>query len=47
MASITYGGKLLMKPEKTNINLKDDYMDDYTSYPFNEPKVYLDRTCES
>ena len=47
MASITYGGKLLMKPEKTNINLKDDYMDDYTSYPFNEPKVYLDGTCET
>ena len=47
MASITYGGKLLMKSEKTNINLKDDYMDDYTSYPFNEPKVYLDGTCET
>ena len=47
MASITYGGKLLMKPEKTNINLKDDYMDDYTSYPFNEPKVYLDGACET
>ena len=47
MASITYGGKLLMKSEKNNINLKDDYMDDYTSYPFREPKVYLDGTCET
>ena len=46
MSSITYGGKLLMKPEKTNTNPKDDYMDDYTSYPFSEPKVYLDGTCE-
>ena len=31
MASITYGGKLLMKSEKNNINPKDDYMDDYDS----------------
>lgn len=47
MSSITYGGKLLMKPEKTNTNPKDDYIDDYTSYPFEEPKVYLDGTCET
>ena len=47
MASITYGGKLLMKSEKNNINPKDDYMDDYDSYPFEEPKVYLDGTCET
>ena len=46
MSSITYGGKLLMKSEKNNINLEDDYMDDYDSYPFEEPKVYLDGTCE-
>ena len=47
MSSITYGGKLLMKSEKNNINPKDDYMDDYDSYPFEEPKVYLDGTCET
>lgn len=47
MASITYGGKLLMKAEKNNINPEDDYMDDYESYPFEEPKVYLDGTRET
>ena len=47
MASITYGGKLLMKAEKNIINPEDDYMDDYESYPFEEPKVYLDGTRET
>ena len=46
MSSTIYGGKLLMKPEQTNKNPKDDYMDYITSYPFEEPKVYLDGTCE-
>lgn len=46
MSSITYGGKLLMKAENNNKNKNDDYMYDYASYPFDEPKVYLDATCE-
>lgn len=46
MSSTTYGGRLLMKVEKNNKNLNDDYEDIYNSYPFKEPKVYLDGTCE-
>lgn len=46
MSSIIYGGKLLMKAEKNNKNINDDYEDIYSSYPFTEPTVYLDGTCE-
>ena len=42
MSSTVYGGKLLMKAEKTNKDPSNDYMDYLTSYPFQEPKVYLD-----
>jgi hypothetical protein len=47
MSSITYGGKLLMKAENDNKNLNDDYEDIFDRYPFKEPKVYLDGTCET
>ena len=47
MASITYGRKLLMKVDENNKNLNNGYDDFFENYPFREPKVYLDRTCES
>ena len=47
MASITYGRKLLMKVDENNENLNNGYDDFFENYPFREPKVYLDRTCES
>ena len=47
MASITYVGKLIMKVDENNKNLNNGYDEFFENYPFEEPKVYLDGTCET